>query len=464
MGNLPLPISSGAGVFNFGIVPPASEPAQAQSGESSKDVALLGVLREAATTGSLSAEAILNALADAARVLSGADGIAIASRKDGAIVCRARSGDMAPGLGAPLSSDSGISGECLRTASIQICSDASTDARVDSEVCRALGICSVAVVPLRWRMGIFGILEAFSARPNAFEEEQIDALRSLAEIAELAYERERSAANPAPTTSPVRAALFSVPARDDRDQNRAPAASKRYWMIGGISLLLFAMAWIARISWRQTGAEIAARASTVQNASTSAAPSSSTVRPVGKPEAAILAYSADRPRSRVVENAAAIDPAPESPVVLTPSNNPSVGESTRKARPVREDSLVSAPPVAAAVSSLPGEIPKFAPETAPLPRFGGAVSRGSDAAPTVLKRVNPIYPQQAKSHGIWGDVILDATVAQNGSVRSIKVISGPALLCDAAVVAMRQWRFLPALLNGKPVEVQQRVTIKFKLP
>src|SRR5215831_20896089 len=100
------------------------------------------------------------------------------------LVCCARSGDMAPSLGAPLNSDSGISGECLRTASIQICNDTSTDARVDSEACQALGIRSVVVVPLLGRMGMFGILEAFSARTDAFEEEQLNSLRSLAEIAE----------------------------------------------------------------------------------------------------------------------------------------------------------------------------------------------------------------------------------------------------------------------------------------
>src|SRR5215469_6629382 len=111
MGNLPLPAASGAGVLSIGVAPPATEPTQAPSTQASRDVALLGVLREAATTGRLSADAILNALADAARVLSSADGTAIASRKDGVIVCRARSGSMAPALGAPLSADSGISGE-----------------------------------------------------------------------------------------------------------------------------------------------------------------------------------------------------------------------------------------------------------------------------------------------------------------------------------------------------------------
>ena len=464
---LPLPASSGAGVVSIGVAPPTSEPIPGPSTQTSPDVALLGVLREAAVTGRLSADAILNALADAARVLSSADGTAIASRSDGVIVCRARSGSMAPALGAPLSADSGISGECLRTASMQICDDASTDRRVDSEACRALGIRSVAVVPLRGRMGMFGILEAFSARTNAFEEEQINALRSLGEIAETAYERERSAANPGPTISTVRAALFPVAARSDGDRNPGRAAGKRYWVAGCALLALVVMAWIVRISWWQTDAEIAASTSRAQTASTvsaATAPSKLQLVATVKPEAAASAHSAARARTGGIENAAEIDRAAETPTPLTPSKYPaSGGGSAGKATAADEDTSESAPPPQAEFSGLGEEIPKFNADAAPLPKFGGPVSRGIVPA-TVLERVNPIYPLHARSHGIGGEVILDATVAPNGSVRKVAVISGPSTLTDAAVTAVRQWRFSPAMLNGKPVEIQQRITIVFKTP
>ena len=466
MGNLPLPASSGIGVLSLGVAaPPASERAQPQPTETSNDVALLGLLREAAMTGPLSADAILNALADAARVLSGADGTAIASRSDGVIVCRARSGDMAPDLGAPVNSDSGISGECLRTASIQICNDASTDARVDSEACQALGIRSVAVVPLRGRVGIFGILEAFSVRTDAFEEEQINTLRSLAEIAETAYERERSAmASPPPTVSAVRAACFPASARTDGDEKGQHPSSKRYWILGGVAVALLAMAWIARISWWQTGAEIAASTSAAQKVSNSPDPSTVQLVATAKPDAAVPAHVSDRERTRMAENAALVESESETPTVLTPSRNSSVGDApVRTARQTSEDAPETAPPVQVAVSSYRDEMPKFAAETAPLPQFGGTVSQGIVPA-TVVERVKPIYPPEARSHGIGGDVLLDATIAENGFVRKVTVVSGPASLTNAAVVAVRQWRFSPALLNGKPMEYQQRITIVFKMP
>ena len=462
MGDLPLPASSGAGVLSLGIAPPVSESVQTPAKDTSRDVALLGVLRDAATTGQQSVDAILNALADAARVLCGADGTAIASRHDGVIVCRARSGDIAPGLGAPLNADSGISGECLRTATVQICNDTSTDARVDSEACRALGIRSVAVVPLLGRMGMFGILEAFSARTDAFEEEQINSLRSLAEIAEMAYERERSAANAATTISTVRAALSAAAVRAELGQNRARSSSKRYWIIGCVAVAVLAMAWIARISWRQTGAEIAASTSTAPSASTSTAPPLQVVA-TGKPNAALAPQPADRARTRAVENTAVPDRESETPAPLTPSKNPPLADvSARNEKFTSNDMVESAPSVEVAFGSFREEMPKLAAEKAPIPRFGGTVSQVVPA--TVVQRVNPAYPPLARSQGVGGNVILDATIGANGSVRKVTVISGLATLSDAAVTAVKQWRFSPAMLNGKPVEVDQRITIVFKLP
>ena len=458
MGDLPLPGSSGAGVLSLGIAPPASELSQAPIKDTSHDIALIGVLREAAMTGPQSADAILNALADAARVLCGADGTAIASRHNGVIVCRARSGDIAPALGAPLNADSGISGECLRTASMQICNDTSTDARVDSEACRALGIRSVAVVPLLGRMGMFGILEAFSARTDAFEEEQINSLRSLAEIAEMAYERERNATNTVDKISTVRAALSAAAVQADLDHNRSRSSSKRFLILGGIAIALFAIAWIARISWRQTGAEIAASASTAQTVSPSTTPALKLVA-TDKPNAAFSAHTTDRTRTNLIENATAIDKDPETP--LTPSKNPPLSEVAAR-NVVSEDTVDSAPSVQVAFGSAREGMPKLAAEKAQLPQFGGAVSQV--VAATALQRVNPIYPPLARNQGIEGNVILDATIAQDGSVPKVKVVSGPPSLADAATRAVRQWRFSPAMLNGKPVEVEQRVTIVFKMP
>ncbi|HKV27117.1 MAG TPA: TonB family protein [Candidatus Acidoferrales bacterium] len=81
----------------------------------------------------------------------------------------------------------------------------------------------------------------------------------------------------------------------------------------------------------------------------------------------------------------------------------------------------------------------------------------------LVYRVEPHYPQIAVSAGISGTVELRAIVGRDGSVRSIEVLSGSALLVPAAVSAVRLWRYRPTLLNGEAVEVETHVTVHFVL-
>lgn len=89
----------------------------------------------------------------------------------------------------------------------------------------------------------------------------------------------------------------------------------------------------------------------------------------------------------------------------------------------------------------------------------GVLKRG-----TLLHRVDPEYPALAKDQRISGTVVLEANVGPDGAVRSVKVISGPQLLVPAAINAVRQWRYAPTLLDGKPIETQVRINLVFHLP
>ena len=62
-----------------------------------------------------------------------------------------------------------------------------------------------------------------------------------------------------------------------------------------------------------------------------------------------------------------------------------------------------------------------------------------------------------------GAVILQAVIAKDGSVEKVKVVQGQALLTDAAIAAVKQWRYRPYLLNGEPVEVETTITVNFTL-
>jgi TonB family protein len=94
---------------------------------------------------------------------------------------------------------------------------------------------------------------------------------------------------------------------------------------------------------------------------------------------------------------------------------------------------------------------------APLP-IGGDVKQAK-----LIFSVPPSYPMLAKSQHVSGNVLVDALIDANGHVTTMKVVSGPTLLHQAAMEALKQWKYQPALLDGKPVPMHLTVTIQFRL-
>ena len=89
---------------------------------------------------------------------------------------------------------------------------------------------------------------------------------------------------------------------------------------------------------------------------------------------------------------------------------------------------------------------------------------GGDVRPAkLLSSVSPLYPQLAKSQHVSGDVKVDALIDTNGRVTTMKVVAGPTLLHQAAMDALRQWRYQAATLDGKPVPMHLTVTLQFRL-
>jgi TonB family protein len=84
--------------------------------------------------------------------------------------------------------------------------------------------------------------------------------------------------------------------------------------------------------------------------------------------------------------------------------------------------------------------------------------------PEAIEKVSPKYPEEARKARIMGLVKLKATITDQGLVEDLEVLESPdEMLTDAAVEATRQWRFKPALCDGKPVGVYYNLTIKFNL-
>jgi TonB family protein len=453
-------------------------------------------------------ETVLRKIAEAALSATGADGAALALRRDGFVVCVARAGEMAPPLGARLDDSSGVSGECLREGQALRCDDTETDARVDAEACRSLGLRSVAVAAVREDDQVIGILEVFSPKPSAFTDRHTEVLRQLAElvIAELEAESahlesppiaksppEPSApAMPQPRLLPVKApdglpeegSVASPPvvpeekgeraatplpgdvnisaymAAHEKAQSQVHPRVPKVVLVGLATLVLASFAgWYFR-HWTPsgTGASAARPAAPVPSPATSP-PVNAAVKPSPNISGTtVVDQSHSKPPRDSATNAAGQDRIANNSLVVT--------------NPLR---VVMKPPTGDADS-----------ETAPGLVLGNADGQGNDTVNTLLStpvalpqrappvsqgveggelesKVAAIYPTQARAVGQHGTVVLEALVGEDGSVRDVKVVSGPPMLRQAATDAVRRWRYRPFKLNGRAIAAQTQVKVEFKL-
>jgi protein TonB len=81
----------------------------------------------------------------------------------------------------------------------------------------------------------------------------------------------------------------------------------------------------------------------------------------------------------------------------------------------------------------------------------------------LIQKTPPIYPPIAKAARMAGTVELRATISKNGSIRDLHVVKGPAMLQQAAVDAVRTWRYKPYRLNNEPVDVETTIDVVFSL-
>jgi protein TonB len=128
--------------------------------------------------------------------------------------------------------------------------------------------------------------------------------------------------------------------------------------------------------------------------------------------------------------------------------------------------------------SIPGTIPGTGNNerwTSILPSMGPAPPPATPAGPSrvklggdveaarIIRMVRPIYPPIARQARIEGTVVLSAIIGEDGRVEMLHYVSGPPLLVQAALDAVRQWRYAPTLLNGRPVSVETTITVVFTL-
>jgi protein TonB len=95
---------------------------------------------------------------------------------------------------------------------------------------------------------------------------------------------------------------------------------------------------------------------------------------------------------------------------------------------------------------------------------GNASSASVKAERPLVHRVDPEYPADARAQHVQGSVVLDVQVFNTGDVGNIGVVSGDPLLTQAAVDAVKQWRYQPDTVDAAGTASQTRVTVKFTLP
>jgi TonB family protein len=459
-----------------GVFPAPRSPQPTSALAQPETASVLTTLRLQIEAGASEFTAIIGGIAAAAQSLTDARGAAIAIGHDRDVVCVGRSGDTAPSLGARVSVDSGFSGVCLRSRKTLRCDDTQMDQRVDAEVCLGLGLRSIVAVPLQGDFGMVGVLEAFSVFPFAFSDAHIELLEQLAQLVELAHvqiaRQEAAARRELALFEPEVAELaseLSLEHNSVEDVREFLATREKPPRRVAISIAIASAVLLSILGWSEWHKPAKAAQPTEEAAAVEAQPAADSSQvltlnfaPKPAPSQPLHGVAA---RHHVRQAADAEDDT-DDVVVHNFTDTPSTpsqpaGDSSAPAHQAvvtATEAPVSEPPKTAGLGiahATPQElIPAPAPTLAPVVSLG--VSRGA-----LQHRVTPEYPALAQSLHLTGTVVLQATIDETGAVQEVSVVSGQPTLARAAMEAVKQWRYAPSLLNGKPVKVKTNVTVNF---
>ena len=192
----------------------------------------------------------------------------------------------------------------------------------------------------------------------------------------------------------------------------------------------------------------------------STTPAAANLRPAAIPPAGVPGTEANK-----VPGPSAI-PVRTAPAVEEP-RKPVLGDvhlGTPNVNRNQETASTEAAPLLDATDSAPANDPLASIASGDHSQPAVPVPVGGDVKPAqLLKSVPPVYPTAAKTQRVAGDVKLDALIDANGNVTATRVLSGSPLLHVAAAAAVKQWKYQPAMLDGKPTSMHLTVTVQFRL-
>jgi protein TonB len=188
-----------------------------------------------------------------------------------------------------------------------------------------------------------------------------------------------------------------------------------------------------------------------------------------KPTAATSATTGNAPT--VANTAADTTPTPTVPLrAQSDAMNKQLNAPSRISNDLKALTGREAPPSSdfgsSGVEGMGGGGNVFSGQSGPKVKVEAAKKVNISAGVAVgllIQKTAPAYPPLAKAARVSGTVVLQATIGKNGSVGNLRAVSGPAMLRQSAMDAVKKWRFRPYLLDGEPVEVETTVNVTFAL-
>jgi protein TonB len=277
-------------------------------------------------------------------------------------------------------------------------------------------------------------------------------------------------------------ALSKLYSPKETEVEEEPKTINKKWMIvGGASAGAILISLILMMTVFHHGKTPAAKPSveTVQTPTDTQVetpapdPSASVPTPPSAPAAMTAKQPAANSQNNQNSQPSAADNSVKSPKTPTKSQAKMMGDQLNAPTQIEKQAAeVAPPPVSfdtAGADGLGGSGANANPlngHAQPVVKFVPpkpiAVSSGV-ATGLLIQRTPPVYPTIAKAARVGGTVELHATISKNGTIKDVHVVSGPAMLQQAAVEAVRNWRYRPYMLNNEPIEVETSVSVVFSL-
>jgi protein TonB len=281
---------------------------------------------------------------------------------------------------------------------------------------------------------------------------------------------------PAPKYKPQRASVQPVqpvqPERSERQEKTESKSPVKWIAIGAVLLVLVGAGIAIPLKFMKPAsptAPVKPQVVSVQPTVTVTDSTSTTATPAKPTPSTLLQQQQQQQQQQ-----AAATPAPQQRSVDSASMTNQLSAPSRISQILKSPQQDSSPPptfsasgmeglggsAASPVGSVLGSAahPKVAVATPKIVSISSGVAQGM-----LLQRTNPVYPSIAISARVSGTVVLKATISKTGVIEGLHVLSGPEMLRQAAMNAVRSWRYRPYMLDNEPVEVETTVSVIFSL-